>query len=62
MKKLKSSLAAKVAASLLLVVMAVLVLYSAIGIGVMYEKGAYSGNGMEQVQESYLQPWCVSNM
>ena len=62
MKKLRSSLAAKVAASLLLVVMAVGMLYSAMGIGVMYEKGAYSGNGMEQVQESYLQPWCVSNM
>ncbi len=62
MKKLKSSLAAKVAASLLLVVMAVGMLYSAIGIGVMYEKGAYSGNGMVQVQESYLKPWCVSNM
>ena len=62
MKKLKSSLAAKIAASLLLVVMAVGMLYSAMGIGVMYEKGAYSGNGMKQVQESYLKPWCVSNM
>ena len=43
MKKLKSSLAAKVAASLLLVVLAVGMLYSAMGIGIMYEKGAYSG-------------------
>ena len=62
MKKLKSSLAAKVAASLLLVVMAVLMLYSAIGIGIMYEKGAYSGAGLAQVMERYLKPWCVSNM
>ena len=62
MKKLKSSLAAKVAASLLLVVLAVGMLYSAIGIGIMYEKGAYSGAGLEQVQERYLYPWCVSNM
>ena len=62
MKNLRSSLAAKVAASLLLVVMAVLMLYSAIGIGIMYEKGAYSGAGLEQVQERYLKPWCVSNM
>ena len=62
MKNLKSSLAAKVAASLLLVVMAVGMLYSAIGIGFMYEKGAYSGADMEKVQEGYLYPWCVSNM
>lgn len=62
MKNLRSSLAAKVAASLLLVVMAVLMFYSAIGIGIMYEKGAYSGAGLEQVQERYLKPWCVSNM
>ncbi len=62
MKKLKSSLAAKVAASLLLVVLAVGMLYSAIGIGIMYEKGAYSGAGLAQVQERYLKPWCVSNM
>ena len=62
MKKLKSSLAAKVAASLLLVVLAVGMLYSAIGIGIMYEKGAYSGAGLAQVQEKYLKPWCVSNM
>lgn len=62
MKKWKSSLAAKVAASLLLVVLAVGMLYSAIGIGIMYEKGAYSGAGLEQVQERYLYPWCVSNM
>ena len=62
MKKWKSSLAAKVAASLLLVVLAVGLLYSAIGIGIMYEKGAYSGAGLEQVQERYLKPWCVSNM
>lgn len=62
MKKLKSSLAAKVVASLLLVVLAVGMLYSAIGIGIMYEKGAYSGAGLAQVQERYLKPWCVSNM
>ena len=62
MKKLKSSLAAKVAASLLLVVLAVGMLYSAIGIGIMYEKGAYSGADLAQVQERYLKPWCVSNM
>ena len=62
MKKLKSSLAAKVAASLLLVVLAVGMLYSAIGIGLMYEKGAYSGTDLGQVQERYLYPWCVSNM
>ena len=62
MKKLKSSLAAKVAASLLLVVLAVGMLYSAIGIGIMYEKGAYSGAGLAQVMERYLKPWCVSNM
>ena len=62
MKKLKSSLAAKVVASLLLVVMAVGMLYSVLGIGVMYERGAYSGTGLAQVQESYLKPWCVSNM
>ena len=62
MKKLKSSLAAKVAASLLLVVLAVGMLYSAIGIVIMYEKGAYSGAGLAQVQEKYLKPWCVSNM
>ena len=62
MKKWKSSLAAKVAASLLLVVLAVGMLYSAIGIGIMYEKGAYSGADLAQVQERYLKPWCVSNM
>ena len=62
MKKLKSSLAAKVVASLLLVVLAVGMLYSAIGIGIMYEKGAYSGADLAQVQERYLKPWCVSNM
>ena len=62
MKKLKSSLAAKAAASLLLVVLAVGMLYSAIGIGIMYEKGAYSGTDLAQVQERYLYPWCVSNM
>ena len=62
MKKLRSSLTAKVAASLLLVVLAVGMLYSAIGIGIMYEKGAYSGAGLAQVQERYLKPWCVSNM
>lgn len=62
MKKLKSSLAAKLIASMLLVVMTVLMLYSAIGIGIMYERGAYSGADLEQVQEDYLYPWCVSNM
>ena len=62
MKKLKSSLAAKAVASLLLVVLAVGMLYSAIGIGIMYEKGAYSGADLAQVQERYLKPWCVSNM
>ena len=62
MKKLKSSLAAKVVASLLLVVLAVGMLYSVLGIGIMYEKGAYSGAGLAQVQERYLKPWCVSNM
>ena len=62
MKKLKSSLAAKVAASLLLVVLAVGMLYSAIGIGIMHEKGAYSGTDLAQVQKNYLKPWCVSHM
>ena len=62
MKKLKSSLAAKLIASMLLVVMAVMMLYCAIGIGIMYERGAYSGADLEQVQEDYLYPWCVSHM
>lgn len=62
MKKLKSSLAAKLIASALLVVMAVMMLYCAIGIGVIYDKGAYSGADLEQVQEDYLYPWCVSHM
>ena len=62
MKKWKSSLAAKAAASLLLVMMAVGMLYSAIGIGIMHEKGAYSGTDLAQVQKNYLKPWCVSNM
>ena len=62
MKKWKSSLAAKAAASLLLVMMAVGMLYNAIGIGIMHEKGAYSGTDLAQVQKNYLKPWCVSNM
>lgn len=62
MKKLRSSLAAKLIASLLLVAMAVLMLYSVFGIGIMYERGAYSGADLEEVQEDYLYPWCVSNM
>lgn len=62
MKNLRSSLAAKLVASLLLVAMAVLMLYSVFGIGIMYERGAYSGADLEEVQEDYLYPWCVSNM
>lgn len=62
MKNLKSSLAAKLVASLLLVVMAVLMLYCACGIGIMYDRGAYSGADMEKVQKNYLKPWCVSIM
>lgn len=62
MKNLKSSLAAKLIASMLLVVMTVLMFYSVVGIGIMYERGAYSGADLEQVQEDYLYPWCVSNM
>lgn len=62
MKNLRSSLAAKFVASLLLVAMAVLMLYSVFGIGIMYERGAYSGADLEEVQEDYLYPWCVSNM
>lgn len=62
MKNLRSSLAAKLVASLLLVVMAVLMLYCACGIGIMYDRGAYSGTNMEQVQKNYLKPWCVGKM
>lgn len=62
MKNLRSSLAAKLVASLLLVAMAVLMLYSVFGIGIMYERGAYSGADLEEVQADYLYPWCVSNM
>lgn len=58
MKKLKSSGAVKALAVILLMVMTVMILYSAIGVGFMYSYGAYSGASKEFILKSYLEPWC----